>query len=131
MLDSVQVFQLEESAARIVTVLEIEAGNLAKEESEYPFDLLINYAGFFSIKPENLPEEDIKRVAGINCAAIIFPFLRQEVAELTMKAFNKPLLLAPINFVSLFKEKGVEFGKISKEKADKFSLRKKNSSNNV
>jgi len=123
---SIEVLQREDNPEKIITILEVEIGNLSNEESKYPFDLLINYAGFFSIKSENLSEENIKRVAGINCAAIIFPFLRQEVAELTMKAFSKPLLLAPINFVALFKEKGVKFSKIfKKEKINNLSLNNK------
>jgi len=115
---SVEVIKLEDKKGQIITVVEVDIGDLEKEKSGYPCDLIINYAGFFSIKPEDLTEKDIKRIAGINCAAIIFPFLREEIADLTMKAFNKPLLLPPVNFVALFKEKGVKFTRISESEEE-------------
>jgi preprotein translocase subunit SecB len=45
------------------------------------------------------------RLARINCAAMIFPFLREAIADVTRRAGMSPLLLPPVNFLELFKNK--------------------------
>ncbi len=46
----------------------------------------------------------IDKIAIINCSAIIFPFLRENIAELTRKAGYPPMILPPVNFVSIYHE---------------------------
>ncbi|MDY0281713.1 MAG: protein-export chaperone SecB [Salinivirgaceae bacterium] len=43
--------------------------------------------------------------ANINAPAIIFPFIREHLSNVSMKAGIQPILLPPINFVELAKEK--------------------------
>jgi preprotein translocase subunit SecB len=47
----------------------------------------------------------IDKFAKINAPAIIFPFIREHVATLSLKAGIHPILLPPINFVKLAEEK--------------------------
>lgn len=42
----------------------------------------------------------IEKFGEVNGPAILFPFLREHIASLTLKANVPPILLAPINFVS-------------------------------
>ncbi len=43
--------------------------------------------------------------ANINAPAIIFPFIREHLSNVSMKAGIQPILLPPINFVELAKDK--------------------------
>jgi len=69
-----------------------------------PFSFIVEGAGFFEFE-EVQAEEDVARVASINCAAIIFPYIRETIADLTRRAGFPPLHLAPVNFVEAFKAK--------------------------
>ncbi len=109
---SVDVLYNEDEPNAIVCILHLAIGGFAQEKKEdeevvYPFDLRISYAGFFTVETDDFSEENLKKIGGINCAAIIFPFLREEVANLVLKCFHRPFLLPPVNFVRLLSEKGV------------------------
>ncbi len=72
-------------------------------ESKLPFTLQVITSGTFIF--QKTPEKDLLRqLININCASIIFPFLREQVADLTRRAGFPPLLLPPTNFVAMFEE---------------------------
>lgn len=52
----------------------------------------------FDVSPD---EQTIERSASINCPAIMFPYVRETIADLTRRAGFAPLHLQPINFVKL------------------------------
>ncbi|HKZ96970.1 MAG TPA: protein-export chaperone SecB [Hyphomicrobiaceae bacterium] len=64
------------------------------------YDLELVYAGLFKIA--NLPENALEPFLLIHCPALIFPFLRRLVADLTREGGFPPLLLDPIDFAGLF-----------------------------
>ena len=64
------------------------------------YDLELAYGGLFRI--ENLPEQALEPFLLINCPALLFPFLRRLVADLTREGGFPPLLLDPIDFAGLF-----------------------------
>lgn len=76
----------------------------ASESSEYPFDLKISYIGIFELKKRNQTEELLKQIGAVNCAAIIYPFLRETVSNLVLKSLHRSYLLPPINFVKFFEK---------------------------
>jgi preprotein translocase subunit SecB len=67
------------------------------ENVNTPFFLTVVLTGVFELEFE-ISDEEIDRLANINLAAILFPFLRQVVADTTVKAGFAPLLLPPTNF---------------------------------
>lgn len=46
------------------------------------------------------PLEDLERFGKINGAAIIFPYIREHLTNLSVKAGINPVILAPQNFVN-------------------------------
>jgi len=67
-----------------------------------PFFFEVKGAGLF--KFNKLPEGNlVKQFGSINCPAILFPYLRETIADLTRRAGFHPLHLDPINFVELAK----------------------------
>lgn len=57
-------------------------------------------AGLFRI--QNVPQDQIPMVLGIGCPNIVFPYLRESVSDLVIRAGFPPLLLNPVNFEALF-----------------------------
>lgn len=76
-------------------------------EGKFPFLLEIEYEGRFVLN-KRASKKDVEPIAKINCPAILFPFLRESVADLTRRAGFNPLILPPINFVELAKQKELE-----------------------
>ncbi len=53
-------------------------------------------AGIFRIS--GLPEEQVSLALAIGCPNIIFPYLRETISDVVLRAGFPPLLLAPVNF---------------------------------
>jgi preprotein translocase subunit SecB len=64
------------------------------------YDMELSYAGLFQI--ENMPQESLEPFLLVNCPALLFPFLRRMVADITREGGFPPLLLDPIDFGGLF-----------------------------
>lgn len=60
-------------------------------------------AGIFQIR--NVPESDIEAILAVACANIIFPYLRESVADLVGRAGFPPIHLAPVNFEAMYAER--------------------------
>jgi len=65
--------------------------------------------GFFQIasdeKPGKFNPDQLERIANINCASIMFPYLRETIADLTRRAGFPPLHMPPVNFIALADKK--------------------------
>jgi preprotein translocase subunit SecB len=57
-------------------------------------------AGIFRI--QNVPQDQLPMVLGIGCPNIVFPYLRETVSDVIIRAGFPPLILNPVNFESLF-----------------------------
>ncbi|MBU0736164.1 MAG: protein-export chaperone SecB [Proteobacteria bacterium] len=69
-----------------------------------PFFLEVEYEGLFTLN-KRVSKKDVEPIAQINCPAILFPFLREAVAEITRRGGFNPLMLPVINFVQSAKER--------------------------
>lgn len=83
-----------------ILFVELEVGLFDKEDTP-PFRLAVRGRGVFKLSGEI---NNIEKVARINCAAIIFPFIRETIADVTRRAGLRPLLLPPVNFQKLYAE---------------------------
>ena len=68
-----------------------------------PFFLHVVLTGLFELKYD-FSEEELDKLVKINLAAILFPFLRQVIADTTTKGGYAALLLPPINFSKAFQK---------------------------
>jgi preprotein translocase subunit SecB len=96
----------------------VELGNFAQQIEENVFEVAIKVtvtskiadktvflvevtqAGIFQIS--NVPAENIELIVGITCPNILFPYAREAVSDLVVRAGFQPVLLNPINFEALF-----------------------------
>jgi preprotein translocase subunit SecB len=93
---NVNASKVNDSAFESVINFKAEATNKAG----VIYDLELAYAGMFQV--ENLPEPALEQFLLIDCPALLFPFVRRLVADLTREGGFPPLMLDPINFASLF-----------------------------
>lgn len=61
----------------------------------------IKMVGIFEF--EKIDETKVASFAKINGAAIIYPFIREHLTSLSIKAGLSPILLSPVNFVNMSK----------------------------
>jgi preprotein translocase subunit SecB len=57
-------------------------------------------AGIFSIR--GVPPDRMQPVIAIHCPNVLFPYVRETIADATMRAGYPPVHLAPINFEALY-----------------------------
>jgi preprotein translocase subunit SecB len=67
----------------------------------FGFDLV--YAGVFRI--QNVPQEHVQQLMMIECPRLLFPFARELVATAVRNGGFPPLLIDPIDFVGLYRQK--------------------------
>jgi len=70
----------------------------------FSFDLL--YAGVFRIL--NVPQENLHPVIMIECPRLLFPFARELIANAVRNGGFPPLMIDPVDFVSLYRQKLAE-----------------------
>lgn len=72
----------------------------AKIADKTMFLIECTQGGIFRI--QNVPQDQIPMVLGIGCPNIVFPYLRETVSDVVLRAGFPPLLLNPVNFEALF-----------------------------
>ena len=87
------------------TDYEIELHIEAKAESggKTTFMAEVLYAGLFRL--ENIPPEALNPIALIECPRMLFPFVRQILADATRNGGFPPLMLDPIDFAQLYQRR--------------------------
>jgi len=84
--------------------LALEGRALINEQILFSFDL--EFAGVFRIR--NVPQESLNAVVLIECPRLLFPFAREIVANTVRNGGFPPLLLDPVDFVALYRQRAAE-----------------------
>ena len=58
----------------------------------------------------NIPKDQVHPIVMIECPRLLFPFVRQIVANATRDGGFPPLYIDPIDFVALYQQKLAESG---------------------
>ncbi|MDP4027723.1 MAG: protein-export chaperone SecB [Gallionella sp.] len=80
----------------------ITATVTAKLGEKVMFLVEIKQGGIFQMR--NIPGEDLETLLAVMCPNILFPYLREAVSSLTVRAGFPPVLLNPINFDALYQQ---------------------------
>lgn len=86
---------LEENLYEVVLDIAAEC----KTGDEIAFILELEYAGLFTV---NVPEEHQQPVLLIECPRLLFPFARNILADVSRDGGFPPLMLGPVDFVSMY-----------------------------
>jgi preprotein translocase subunit SecB len=73
----------------------------AKAGADIAFMVELAYGGVFGLL--NVPQDSLQPLLLIECPRLLFPFARRVVADATRDGGFPPLLIEPIDFVSLYR----------------------------
>ena len=90
---------ISENEYEVTLKVEGRAENAGK--TVFSFDLA--YAGVFRIL--NVPKENLHPLIMIECPRLLFPFAREIIATGTRNGGFPPLLLEPVDFVALYRQR--------------------------
>ena len=80
----------------------------ASTEAKPLFLMELAYAGLFRI--QNLPEDAMQGVLLVQAPHILFPFARRIIADVVRDGGMPPLMIEPIDFMTLYKNKVAQGG---------------------
>jgi len=75
----------------------------AKIGEKTQFLVEVAQAGLFQIR--NVPEAELEPIIAVACPNIMFPFAREAVADAVNRAGFPPVLLAPVNFEAVYRQR--------------------------
>lgn len=78
----------------------------AKEGEKAFFLVEVVKAGIFQIR--NVPESDMDPILAVACPNILFPYARETISDAVNRAGFPPVILAPVNFESLYQQRLME-----------------------
>ena len=78
----------------------------AKDGETIYFLVEVVKAGIFQIR--NVPESDMEPILAVACPNILFPYARETISDAVNRAGFPPVILAPVNFESLYQQRLME-----------------------
>jgi len=96
---NVNANQIDQNDYEVTLQIEGSAG----EGAGVLFQFELDYAGVFRLL--NIPQADLHPVIMIECPRLLFPFARQIIADAVRNGGFPPLMLEPIDFVGLYKQR--------------------------
>jgi preprotein translocase subunit SecB len=93
------VTQLGEGQHEVVVDLNIDA----KTGENQVFLVELAYGGLFQVA--NIPQESLQPVLLVECPRLLFPFARRIVADCTRDGGFPPLMIDPIDFLTLYRRR--------------------------
>ena len=88
--------------------IELKLEAKAARGDETLFIVEVVYAGLFQIR--NVPQEHVHPLLLIECPRLLFPFARQIVADATRQGGFPPLMIDPVDFAALYRQRVAELG---------------------
>ncbi len=95
----VQAKALGEDRYEVTLITNVDA----KANEETIFLMELTYAGVFHLA--NIPQDSLQPLVMIECPRLLFPFARRIVADATRDGGFPPLMIDPIDFVTLYRRK--------------------------
>ncbi|MBK9161775.1 MAG: protein-export chaperone SecB [Nitrosomonadales bacterium] len=94
-----QASSIEEGTFEVVVMATVTA----KLGEKVMFLIEAKQAGIFQVR--NVPAEEIDPILAVMCPNILFPYLREVVSDISVRAGFAPVMLNPINFEVLYQQK--------------------------
>ena len=101
---NVNVNARPQSESEFEIELKLEAKAVRGDETLFIAE--VAYAGLFQIR--NVPQEHVHALLLIECPRLLFPFARQIIAEATRQGGFPPLMIDPVDFAALYRQRMAE-----------------------
>lgn len=89
-----------EGADNYEVVMMITAKVTNNKNGKTMFIVELEHAGVFLL--QNIPEQHIPAVLGVECPALLFPYSRQIISQTTVDGGFMPFLMDPVNFLAMY-----------------------------
>ncbi|MEP0521760.1 MAG: protein-export chaperone SecB [Hyphomicrobiales bacterium] len=83
--------------------VDLKLESKATHEDDVLFNIELAYSGIFRLA--NVPKEHLHPLIMIECPRLLFPFARQIVASATRDGGFPPLLIDPVDFAALYRQR--------------------------
>ncbi|MGJ9384140.1 protein-export chaperone SecB [Salipaludibacillus sp. CF4.18] len=95
----------DETCAKAILILKTELGDKALEDNSFYLKAVI--IGFFSLEIGDEAQEGfIENMYRKNALAILYPYMRSLVSDLSSKGNETPIILPPINVGAMMEKEG-------------------------
>lgn len=91
---------IDEGIYEVVLTVTMTAKQAGKDKVMFLIEA--KQAGIFQIR--NIPQEDFEPVLAVTCPNILYPYLREVVTDVSVRAGFAPVMLNPVNFESLYQQ---------------------------
>lgn len=91
---------IDEGIYEVVLTVTMTAKQAGKDKVMFLIEA--KQAGIFQIR--NIPQEDFEPVLSVTCPNILYPYLREVVTDVSVRAGFAPVMLNPVNFESLYQQ---------------------------
>ena len=96
---NVNATPLSDSDIEVVLVL----NGKAESAGNMLFNFELQFGGVFRL--QNVPQESLNAIVMIECPRLLFPFAREIIATTVRNGGFPPLMLDPVDFVSLYRQR--------------------------
>lgn len=91
---------VEEGVFEVTVTVTVTAKLLEKDKVMFLVEA--KQAGIFQIR--NVPQSEVGPVLAVVCPNILYPYLREVVSDVVVRAGFAPVILTPINFDALYQQ---------------------------
>ncbi|MBI4808350.1 MAG: protein-export chaperone SecB [Nitrosomonadales bacterium] len=95
-----QAGTVEEGVFEVVVTVTVTAK--LPEKDKVMFLIEARQAGIFQVR--NVPAEEMETVLAVLCPNILYPYLREVVSNVAVRAGFAPVMLNPINFETIYQQ---------------------------
>lgn len=92
--------QLEEGVFEVDVTVTVTAK--VSEKEQVMFLIEAKQAGIFQVR--NMPAAEMEGILAVMCPNILYPYLREVVSDIAVRAGFAPVLLNPINFDAIYQQ---------------------------
>lgn len=93
--------KIDEGIYEVVVTITLTAKLSTKDKVMFLIE--VQQAGIFQIR--DIPQQDYEHVLSVICPNILFPYLREVVTDVSVRAGFAPMLLGVVNFEGLYQQK--------------------------
>lgn len=92
---------VEEGIHEVVLTVTVTAKQTSKDRVMFLIEA--KQAGIFQIR--NIPQEDVEHLLAAVCPDLMFPYVREVITDMSVRAGFAPVILNPVSFEALYQQK--------------------------
>ncbi len=98
---------IDEGVYEVILTVTLTAKQTAKDRVMFLIEA--KQAGIFQVR--NIPATDMDSVLAVVCPNILYPYLREVITDVSVRAGFAPVMLNPVNFEALYEQQKAQAGK--------------------